>query len=182
MRGTSDLSVTEKVLMPSPPVSHNQTQAHNLWSTQDGIGGKMDELQRLLVDALYGLFCCWSGFIDDALPFSSRVLMRYRGSVHDIFLNRLNQYYHYSDVIMGSMAFQIAGVSIFLNVCSGADQRKHQSSASLLFVRGIHRWPVDSPRKGLVTRKLFPFDDVIMYLLADTQQNDLCWIQIYIIL
>ena len=34
-----------------------------------------------------------------------------------------------------------------------ADQRKHQSSASLTFVRGIHRWPVDSPYKGPATRK-----------------------------
>ena len=40
----------------------------------------------------------------------------------------------------------------------GADQRKHQSSASLAFVR----WPVNSPHKGPVTRKMFPFDDVIM--------------------
>ena len=45
---------------------------------------------------------------------------------------------------------------------SGADQRKHQSSASLAFVRGIHRWPVNSPHKGPVTLKMFPFDDVIM--------------------
>ena len=45
----------------------------------------------------------------------------------------------------------------------GADQRKHQSSASLAFVRGIHRRPVNSPHKGPVTRKMFPFDDVIMY-------------------
>ena len=44
----------------------------------------------------------------------------------------------------------------------GADQRKHQSSASLALVRGIHRWPVNSPHKGPVTRKMFPFDDVIM--------------------
>ena len=44
----------------------------------------------------------------------------------------------------------------------GADQRKHQSSASLAFVRGIHRWPVNSSHKGPVTRKMFPFDDVIM--------------------
>ena len=43
-----------------------------------------------------------------------------------------------------------------------ADQRKHQSSASLAFVRGIHRWPVNSPHKGPVTWKTFPFDDVIM--------------------
>ena len=45
---------------------------------------------------------------------------------------------------------------------SGADQIKHQSSASLAFVRGIHRWPVNSPHKGPVMRKMFPFDDVIM--------------------
>ena len=47
-------------------------------------------------------------------------------------------------------------------VCSGPDQRKHLSSASLAFVSGIHRRPVNSPHKGLVTRKMFPFDDVIM--------------------
>ena len=32
----------------------------------------------------------------------------------------------------------------------------------MAFVRGIHRWPVNSPHKGPVTRKMFPFDDVIM--------------------
>ena len=46
--------------------------------------------------------------------------------------------------------------------CSGADQSKYQTSASLTFMRGIHRWPVNSPHKVPVTRKLFPFDDVIM--------------------
>ena len=45
----------------------------------------------------------------------------------------------------------------------GVDQRKHQTSASLAFVRGIHRGPVNSPHKGPVTRKMFPFDDVYMY-------------------
>ena len=44
--------------------------------------------------------------------------------------------------------------------CAG--QRKHQSSASLAFVRGIHRGPMNSPYKGRVTRKVFPFDDVVM--------------------
>ena len=53
---------------------------------------------------------------------------------------------YYSDVIMGAMAFQITGVSIVcLAVCSDAGQRKHQSSALLAFVRGIHRSPMDSP-------------------------------------
>ena len=53
---------------------------------------------------------------------------------------------------------------VYSTLYSGADQRKHQSSASLAFVRGIHRSPVNSPHKGPVTRKMFPFDDVIMNL------------------
>ena len=43
-----------------------------------------------------------------------------------------------------------------------ADQRKHQSSVWLAFVRGIHRWPVNSLHKGPITRKMFPFDDIAM--------------------
>ena len=42
-----------------------------------------------------------------------------------------------------------------------------KSSASLAFVRGIHRWPMNSPHKGPVTRKMLPFDDVIMQLTRD---------------
>ena len=64
---------------------------------------------------------------------------------------------------LGTMVSQITSLTIvYSDVYSGADQREHQSSASLAFVRGIHRWPVNSPRKGPVTRKIFPFDDVIM--------------------
>ena len=51
---------------------------------------------------------------------------------------------------------------VYSIVYPDADQRKHQSSASLAFVRGIHRGPVNSPHKWPVTRKMFPFDDVIM--------------------
>ena len=70
---------------------------------------------------------------------------------------------HYNDVIMGMMVSQITSPTIvYPTVYSGADQREHQSSASLAFVRGIHRWPVNSPHKGPVKRKIFPFDDVIM--------------------
>ena len=53
---------------------------------------------------------------------------------------------HYSDVIMNAMESQIT--IVYSTVYSDADQRKHQSSASLAFVRGIHRSPVNSPRKG----------------------------------
>ena len=57
---------------------------------------------------------------------------------------------------MSAMASQITGVSMVCSTaCSGAGQRKHQSSTSLVFVRGIHRSPVNSPHKGPVTRKCF---------------------------
>ena len=65
---------------------------------------------------------------------------------------------------------QISSLQIYSTVYSGADHRKHQSSASLAFVRGIHRWPVNSPHKGPVTRKTFPFDYIIVntYILVAT--------------
>ena len=70
---------------------------------------------------------------------------------------------HYNDVIMGTMASKITSLTIvYFTVYSDTDQRKHQSSTSLAFVRGIHRWPVNSPHKWPVTRKMFLFDDVIM--------------------
>ena len=70
---------------------------------------------------------------------------------------------HYSDVTMGAMASQITSLTIvYPKVYSGEDQRKHQSSASLAFVRGMHRWPVYSPHKWPVTRIFFPFYDVII--------------------
>ena len=73
-------------------------------------------------------------------------------------------YWHYNDVIMTTMASQITSLTVvYLTVYSDADQRKHQSSASLTFVRGIHRGPVNSPHKEPVTRKMFPFDDIILY-------------------
>ena len=71
---------------------------------------------------------------------------------------------HYNDVIMNATASLITSLTIvYSTVYSSADQRKHQSSASLACVRGIHRRPVNSPHKWPVTRrKMFPFDDVIM--------------------
>ena len=66
---------------------------------------------------------------------------------------------------MSAMASQITTItSVYSNVYSDADQSKHQSSASLASVRGIHRLTVNSPHKGPVTRKMFPFDNVIMMI------------------
>ena len=66
---------------------------------------------------------------------------------------------------MGAMASQITSLTIVYSaVYSEADHRKHQSSALLAFVQEIHRRPVNFPHKWPVTRKMFPFDDVIMKL------------------
>ena len=80
---------------------------------------------------------------------------------------------HYSDVITSAIASRITSLTIvYSTVYSGIDQRKHQSSVSLAFVRGIHRWSVNSLHKWPVTRKLFPFDDIIMS----------CWLHAHVML
>ena len=79
---------------------------------------------------------------------------------------------HYNDVIMKAMASEITDVSIVCStVCSGADRRKHQSSPSRAFVRGVHRWPVDSPHKGPVTRSVI-FDSFNrQFMLTSSSRN-----------
>ena len=78
---------------------------------------------------------------------------------------------HYNDVIMSAVASQITSLTIVYSAFYwGTDERNHQSSTPLAFVRGIHRWPVNSTHKGPVTRKMFPFDDIIMSCSAILQQ------------
>ena len=70
---------------------------------------------------------------------------------------------HYGDVLMGAIMSQITRLTIvYSTVYSDEDQRKHHSSASLAFVRGIHRRPGYSLHKWPVTRKMLLFDDVII--------------------
>ena len=81
---------------------------------------------------------------------------------------------HYNDVTMSAMASQIISLAIvYSTVYSGTDQRKHKSSASLAFVREIHRWPLNSPHKWPVTRTLFQFDDVIMRICVQSISSKL---------
>ena len=102
------------------------------------------------------LFPCSTGPILDSIKVDICHI-----AIHGHIIKRKMQ--HYDDVIMGAIASQITSLTIvYSTVYSDADQRKHQSSASLAFVRGIHRGPVNSPHKWPVTRKKFPFDDVIM--------------------
>ena len=80
---------------------------------------------------------------------------------------------HCNDVIMNAIASQITSLMIvYSTVYSDADKRKHQSSASLVFVRGIQRWPMNSLHKRPVTRKMLSFDDVIMQCLISIGSVD----------
>ena len=94
----------------------------------------------------------------------SRTVHHFRICYLGVLANDANHLYsiHYNDIIMDSMASQITSLTIvFSAVYSGADQRKHQSFAPPVLVRGI---PVNSPHKWPVTRKMFPLDDVIMHV------------------
>ena len=98
---------------------------------------------------------CGDGFMWDGLVWHTCEILIYAEGPTDLG--------HYSDVIMRAIASQLTGVSIVYSVvCSGTDKRKQQSFASLAFMRRIHQSPVNSPHKGPVTRKMFPFDDVAM--------------------
>ena len=70
--------------------------------------------------------------------------------------------HHYSDVIMSAMASQINDVSIILTRLCRRRSKKISKLRVTGLCEGIHRSPVNSPHKGSVTRKIFPFDDVIM--------------------
>ena len=84
---------------------------------------------------------------------------------------------HYDDVIMWTIASEITSLtSVYSTVYSDADQSKHQSSSSLAFVWGIHRGPVNSPHKWPVTRKMFPFDEVIINWVTVTWFKAACHI------
>ena len=83
------------------------------------------------------------------------------------------------------MALQITRLSIVHStVYSGADHRKHQCSASLAFMRVIHQSPVNSPHKGPVSRKIFPFDDVIMiyrwWILVTNLAADMLYLCVWV--
>ena len=68
---------------------------------------------------------------------------------------------------------QITSLTIvYSTVYSGADQRKHQSSASLAFVRGIHRGPVNSPHKWPVTRKIIHLMTSSCIIVIQSDQED----------
>ena len=128
------------------------------------------ELCSMFVFLCCAMVCCgvlWFGVAGFYLYVYAPGLLHWHCDKHSARLKwPYNRKMHYDDVIMGAIASQTTSLTIvYSTVYSDGDQRKYQSSASLAFVRGIHRGPVNSPHKWPVTRKMFPFDDVIMELI-----------------
>ena len=114
------------------------------------------------------LSCVWFGTVHCPMSFNdaSYEWPKYREStVGDTskWIKRLSMFdNHYNNVIMRTMASQITSIGIaYSTLYSGADQRKHQSSAWLAFVRRLHRWRVKSPHNGPVMGKIFPLDVIV---------------------
>ena len=157
---SNDVSpATQLVVENLHQVNNKDTKTMNIWPFVQGI----HQLHQSLVDslrkgpAMWKVFSCHGTIIKvDSLHKGPAICEIF--PYHGIFIKK-----NYNDVIMGAMASQITSLTIvYSTVYSGVDQRKHQSSASLAFVRGIHRWPVNSLHKWTVTRKMFPFDDISM--------------------
>ena len=81
---------------------------------------------------------------------------------------------HYNDVIMGAIASQPTGVSIFAQPFVKAQIKEN--------IKAQRHWPMwgeppatdGFPHKGTVTRKMFPFDDVIMFFQTRSKMMTSC--------
>ena len=117
-----------------------------------------DQISILLI------ITCNSNFMSD-----SSIMMQVNGLFSSRCVNTTiistDVSFHYSDVIMSAMVSNHQPRDCLLNRLDADKKNKHQSSASLAFVGGIHWWPFFSPHKGPVMQKMFPFDDVIMWCI-----------------
>ena len=111
----------------------------------------LNVLQFLWLRSIYLVLCEYFGQYG-CIIIKRNVVLIAEGDTYMVFCEYFGE--HYGEVVMGTVASQITSLTIvYSTVYSGADQRKHQSSASLAFVRGIHRGPVNSPHKWPVTRE-----------------------------
>ena len=111
---------------------------------------------------IWYVFCCESQGIVSCMTLkcAEALNMPNVSSLHGFCIFRISSYYIMLHVWI-NMVISLQWrhhqrddvLIVCLTFCWGADHRKYQSTASLAFMRGIHRWPVDSPHKGPVTQK-----------------------------
>ena len=139
--------------------------SYTIW--QHRSGSTLDQCNGLLPDSNCQQAITWTNVHLSSIGFSDIDLMAVSQEICELDLKIFNLY---SDVIRGVMVSQITSLTVVVypTVYSGTDQRKHQSSASLAFVRGIHRWPVNSLHKWPVMQKIFPFDNIMHFITVIT--------------
>ena len=119
-------------------------------------------------------FCTW---IKTSKMCSQRIVLVQTTVYHQAYDNNGAMQLHiyapyYNDVIMSAMASQNhQRLDCLLNHLFRRRSQKTQKLRVTGFCAGNQQWPVDSPRKGLVTRKMFPFDDVIIIRLNQLMKN-----------
>ena len=120
--------------------------------------------------SLFGMFKGFNKYINNISAFRFTILsvsgMKWLAEKRNVFSYSLRWRHNGRDSVSNHQAHHC-----LLNRYSDADQRKHQSSASLAFVWGIHRGPVNSSHNWPVTRKMFPFDNVML----PTENRNLHW-------
>ena len=149
------------------------SQNHRWWNQSEETGGCYTNVSEALQDIRLKFVYCRNQISDENFKLQlCTVAQGHALGTHTKFQFEILTikeipgivYFHYCDLTMGAIASQITCFTVvYSTVYSGTDQRKHQSSTSLAFIRGIHRWPVNSPHKGPVMRRMFPFDDIIMF-------------------
>ena len=109
---------------------------------------------------------CWPRFLllcDVTWSHTCRVLKAVVSLGNGVTHIASRKFFHYADVIMSAMASQITGLTIVYSIFIQAQIKENiKAPRHWPFVWGIHRRPVNSPHKRPVTRKMLPFDDVIM--------------------
>ena len=114
--------------------------------------GFLSKVSFTIVSVSVWLSCCHLHLCKNQLMRSEKTCMLVKLSIY------------YNDVIMRAMASQITSFTIvyYSSVYTGADKKKQSELRVTDICVGNSPCPVNSPHKGPVTRKMFPFDDVTM--------------------
>ena len=116
-----------------------------------GLGSASERRRYFVTSSLIGL----AHTVNDQWSYVARFFI-VKEMIDDLCSPHWSWISHYNDVIMTTMASKTTSLTVvYSTVYSDADQRKHQSSASLAFVWGIHRDRWIPRTKGQLRGKCF---------------------------
>ena len=178
MDGYDNVEAVAQVLDHSCDDSSLLWRSDHQWAvfTRDSSGDDLKIWWRHNMETIYAIpaFCEWNPTSLVDFPYKGQVMLSLDEPMltnhlwglaafsWGQFLRKSSRYkslkwvWHYIDVIMTTIASQITSLMVVYSIVySCADQRKHQSSASLAFVRGIHRDRWIPRTKGQLRGKCF---------------------------